>query len=797
MKFYKFKMVGEHWFVLFDKNGEKEFIYDDVDSLKEYVTENKDTIFVGGENYKFDNIMIDSIFKDNGLEDVSMPLSIDVTQEIVRTDDVKLDNCLLNMNGKVFNYNISDNLDDEDLGKIIGELRYKIDFIKELYSERKDYFDWRLRLVKEFDLPIECVTYSKAKLMEAILSFNGNKMEDVKIDSNLQKYIDNMPELQELVSKVLNSGINGQSVDFGNTKVNIKGFGLKASCDKVVDTTGDNNYLYIDFNSFGPSMIINNGWLNGIVDYPERYEQLRDRRIKLKAEHDNVQKYYKGMINSLIGQMSSLESVGYNPNVIKSQIINGVLVMYFLYKQIERFGVEVIEVNTDGMIIKSPKKFNEEISSIVKNLCTDLNMSCDVDPIRKIVHRNIQSYCVEFDDGTIKEIGVFNRTKKEMFQTSSKRYLAECLSKYYLENENDIKSIINELVSRNDPTIFQEIINKTTKTNPLYVIQDGELVELTSSSNRLIVVKDESRNPIFKLNADGNLVPYNSKVNFELVNDGLNDFDMNRLDLDYYFEQVKKNIEATSGRKVAMLDIDGTLVEDLNKEKILLETLKKMKIKVSDEDFSKLNKELDWAYLSFMSSCKKEKGFGTIEHFAFFCKERCSCILGENIDYDKFAETYFKVEESIAKRETKVFEGVEEGIRKLREQGFDIAIYTNGIPLVQKAKLKHVPLSGKIVHMGDLSNSYAKSSKKGFLDQLEQLKLDLSVDTVIMVGNGSSDLVPKTLNIPTYILLNGRDESELSKTIRIRAEKDENVNVVSDMREVPKMLLKKPIRKNI
>ena len=63
-----------------------------------------------------------------------------------------------------------------------------------------------------------------------------------------------------------------------------------------------------------------------------------------------------------------------------------------------------------------------------------------------------------------------------------------------------------------------------------------------------------------------------------------------------------------------------------------------------------------------------------------------------------------------------------------------------------------------------------------------------------MIGNGSSDVVPNTLNIPTFILLNGRSIEDLSKTIRNRNPKD-GVYVVEDIVEVAKTLSKGSIRK--
>ena len=107
----------------FEKNGEKEFIYNDREALINYFESNKDGIFISGDNYFDDNFMIASIIKNgNPTGDVDydeiqdlLPVSLDVTQEVVRSNPVKLDKCMLNLNRKAFNYEISNELNTESL----------------------------------------------------------------------------------------------------------------------------------------------------------------------------------------------------------------------------------------------------------------------------------------------------------------------------------------------------------------------------------------------------------------------------------------------------------------------------------------------------------------------------------------------------------------------------------------------------------------------------------------------------------------------------------------------------------
>lgn len=799
--YYKFKLIGDNWFILFENNGKKEFIYNDREALIKYFNSNKGCLFVSGDNYFGDNFMLASILKSgNPSDDIDydemvnlLPVSFDVTQEIVRSNPVKLDTCLLNLNRRIFNYKISDSLSSKELEKVYEELDYKTSFIKELYAYREDYFNWRLNLIKEFNLPIKFITHSKGRLMEDIVSFNGIKKNGIIIDENLYSIISENNEMMTLLNRLVNGKLEDKVLNFDDLLVNVGNQGLLGGRDNYVDTTGENNYLYIDFNSFGPSIIVNNKLLDGITEYPERYSMLMDRRIELKARKELSQKYYKRLINSFIDCFNIEESLGYNPDIYKSIVINGALVMFYLYKQIENLGIEVVEVNTDGMIIKCSDSVNEEIRNIVNNLCKKLNMSCDVDKITKIVHRNVQNYCVEFEDGSVKKIGYFGKMENETLQTNSKKYLSICLLNYYLNNDHNIMGKLREILSLNDLTNFQEVVQRASNSSPLFIFRDGEWVELKGNANKFVVVKDEARKPVFKKNSKGELVPYNTKFNFELIEDDFSNFDINRIDLDYYFKQVLSKVEATSGKKFAIFDIDGTLVEEQEEKVIIQEVLKRMKIKVEDIDFDRFVGKVHFDYLKFMSKCKSNKGYGSVENFAEFCKDDCLSVLGENFDYNLFSKLYFSVAEKMAKQEIKVYDGVEDGIKELRCQGYRMAIYTNGLLKVQKAKLQHVPMCGKIIHVGALDNSYAKATVKGVSDFVETIKADLEHDEIVMIGNGSSDIFPKSLNIPSYILLNGKDVECLAKSIKNRVAKDDGVIIVSDVRDVSKCLRKQPI----
>lgn len=557
--YFKFKNIKDHWFILFeDEEGKKVFIYDNISELETYFKNHQKYIFISGGNYYNDEMLITSLIKNRDLvsevtdEDVEklMPFSLDVTQEIVKSVNLNLDICAVNVGKKVFNYTISDQkLSHDDLNHVLEELTYKLLFIKELFVFRTDYFNWRLKLIEEYQLPLSCLRHPKGRLMTDIVNFKKDRQIEehgFMVDPHLEKYIASSPLISELYTKFLNqeqlSSKDTIEMSFGNCPVKFIGQGITGGLKHYIDCTGESNYLYIDFNSFGPSILINNHWLDEVSNHPLRYQQLRDRRIYLKENKDNTQEYYKRMINSFIDSFFNPDSDGYCPKIGKSISITGYLIMALVYEKLSNYKVEVIDANTDGLIVKCDEKFNEEIKLMIKELADEFHMSCDVDVVKKISHKNMSDYCMLFEDGSIKKIGIYGKKEDQMLQSNSLRVLSEALVNYYLFHQDGvIRTTIESYLQKRDITAFQKVMRKNKRSKILYTCQNGEYVELTSMANRLFVVRDTSQNPVY-VKKDNKFVLYNSKVNYEVVND-LSDFDMERLDIDYYQQSVEHQIE--------------------------------------------------------------------------------------------------------------------------------------------------------------------------------------------------------------------------------------------------------------
>lgn len=550
--YYKAKQVENSFFILFKSETEEVFINNDKEKVKEYLEEHKRDIFVGGANYTKDDFLLTSIIKNNNLDGeitdedfYLLPLTIDTTQGIVKGMSMKLDVVLANLGFQtmpVFIENPS-NITEEEIDNIHRELSYKVDFIKYLETQRIDYLDFRANLIDKYDLPKESFRDTASNLMSRIVGLQENKTEGFEVSKELSFLLD-----EEFYRELLNDfkEMDIPSREYNGTNISYVSQGIKGS--RISIDTNEGNYLYIDFNSFGPSILINNKYLEDCSTHPQRYEELRDLRIELKAQKNRTQVYYKTMLNSFIDNTFKASSNG--NNIGKSISITGAFIMTYLINILQRFNIEIIDANTDGIIIRCDKKYNDEIKEIVKQIEKRFNMSCDVDVITKLIHKDVQNYAALFETGKIKHIGVFGKAQDEMIQTNSLSCIDQALTNYFLFGIPPRETLENLLNNNNNLLAFQKVLRQGKKNTKKYIFENGVYKEVTADAIVLFAVTDIPRLTLYeekKLKGKSTIKAY-SKDNLEYV---LNpqEFDISRIDIDYYEKLVEEKIESITGER--------------------------------------------------------------------------------------------------------------------------------------------------------------------------------------------------------------------------------------------------------
>lgn len=798
--FYKFKKVDNNWFVIFqDERGNQKIIKNNRNMLIDYLDKNNECIFIGANNHKYDDIFITSIIKDNSLNapiddnDIVryLPRTLDITQGIVRNNLVDFNSIVCSVWGDRALINFYALNNDE----IEKELIYNVNIISSLYNveERKKFINWKINLIKNYNLSKESYFSSFGRIMENIL---GLKIEDSENDGYNKKFVLDSKLDMELKNKndtfintlliTLKEYYEGNNDNFpttllGKCLVKFNNQGIHGSIDKdIYDTSGNNTYLYIDFNSFGPSILINNGWLKDSAVNSERYKEIRDLRIALKSKKQLEQLFYKYILNAGLDDLSKVYTKD-GDNVGLSLTVSGIMTMMLLYRNLEKYNIDLIECNTDGLIVKCPKKDIENIRNEVKSLEEKLSLSCDVDVVNKIVHFDEKNYIMEFENGKTKHLGVFGLFQDNPLNDKGVFAIDEALRNYYFY-DIPVSETIRKLRDNNNLKAFQLIKRKKSNEKNKYLFIDGKYEMDTCPVNRLFAVsKDKIKNQFYVKRKNGNFGEYRVKRG-KSVKDGYFYFevsdralpDINDIDITYYINECYKviekhhkmaniNINLNRPTGFAFIDLDGTLIPDKTEElqnKIFMDAAEKLSVN-PDNEYNLFCKKNGNYIVQFLSECKKHKGYGTIDNFAMFLKEKGLFVSGSLNEYKEFVEKYLKLDMQNSS-EIGEYKDARLMLEKLKNEGYILYLYSNWFSKVQKAKLKVNNLDEYFNSLYTIDNFYAKSSVKGWEDVLKTSGVEKG-DLTIMIGNGSSDLVPKRFEIPSLII---NRKGSISKSVR-------------------------------
>lgn len=801
--FYKLRKYNDKWVIVFLDNNTNNYtiIKNDLKKLRAFINSHKESILVGANNYITDDKLLTSLIKNGNLddevtdEDITelLPITLDITQGIVRNSLIDFNNMICNLkdnDGNILNYDYALNYDDIEK-QLVGDIQI-IKSISEM-EDRKKFLEWKLNVIKEYNLSKDNYRNSYGNIMRSILGLeidpNKRGSRKISLDKNLERLLKekNDPFLNSLFDQLKKYYCSKNEnerlqINIDGCLVNFNEQGIKGSIEEnYVDTNGKNAYLYIDFNSFGPNILINNNWLDGVAKYPERYSEVKDLRIFLKSKKQAEQMYYKYLLNSGLDYLTKVNSKD-GKNVGLSLTLTGVMTMMLLYRNIKEYGIKLIECNTDGLIVKCPIDMIENVKAEVKNIEDKLSLSCDVDVINKIVHFDTMNYAMQFTDGKIKHLGVFGNFQEHPLYCSGIRANEMALREYYL-NGVPIGVTLRNLRDSGDLEAFQIVKKQKKNERDKYLKVDDDYILYDRTSSRLFAVREDLvNNPFYTKNTKGVFEEYKLKRT-KSVKDGFYHFEVsdnslpsvNDLDLSYYFDECYKVINSHPTHKISNIkievpkiniffDIDGTTVEDRDPIKSQMifclaidGLIKDNEVETAYELFSRQGGFL----VQFLSVCKKYKGYGTIDNFAKFLMSK-NFLPGRTLkDYKQFVTNYLKLDKESAK-ELKAIYGAKELLKYLKSENCNVNSWSNWFKIVQKVKLDSNELTQYVDNLFTIDEYYAKSSLKAWDDTLQSANIDRNGQTV-MIGNGSSDIAPKTLEIPSIII--NQNNRQLAKTV--------------------------------
>lgn len=516
MIFYDFEVFKYDWLVVF-KNPEtrtRDVIINDPERLRQFYEEHKNDIWVGYNSRSYDQFILKAIlcgFDPKKMNDWIIVKGKSGWQfsslmnkfPVLNYDVMTSMHSLKQLEGFMGNniketsvpFDIDRPLTEKEIAETVKYCESDVDNLIEVFIERIEEFNSAMDLIKTFNLPINCISKTKAQMSAIILGCEKQKRDDewdiAIVDTlRLSKYsyvkdwfLNNKGDY----SKSLETTVAGVPHLFGWG-------GLHGAKEKY---QGRGLILHVDVTSYYPSLMIRYGLLTRNCKEPQKFKQIYDKRVELKkAGKKKEQAPYKIVLNGTYGICKDKYSLAYDPRQANNVCINGQLLLLDLIEKLEAVnGFELIQSNTDGLIIKIPD--TDEAFNQTDDICHEweqrTGMGLSFDYIDRIMQKDVNNYIFVDTDGKIECKGAY---VKETSKLDNDMPILNMALVEYLVNNIPVEKTIGEC---NNLMMFQKIVKVSSKY--FAGVYNGQIQ--SDKCFRVFASKDENDGYIGKIKAVG------------------------------------------------------------------------------------------------------------------------------------------------------------------------------------------------------------------------------------------------------------------------------------------------------
>lgn len=207
------------------------------------------------------------------------------------------------------------------------------------------------------------------------------------------------------------SALEDHKVTIGDSVYRM-GIGGLHSSEKSVAHLADDEYLLVDrdVNSYYPSII------SVCQLFPRHFGSsflsvynafIRERLAAKHGGNKTVADTFKIFLNGSFGKLGSKYSCLYSPDLLIQVTLTGQLALLMLIEAIEKEGIHVVSANTDGIVIKCPRRRKVELDSIIAVWEFWTGFETEEAHYRALYSRDVNNYVAIKPDGSIKTKGIF------------------------------------------------------------------------------------------------------------------------------------------------------------------------------------------------------------------------------------------------------------------------------------------------------------------------------------------------------------------------------------------------------
>lgn len=581
--FYDFEVFMCDWLVVIITTQDEEIIiHNDPDLLKK--TMRNINCLIGFNNNNYDDLILAGIISRNMNPSEVYKLSqsiingentsfykkianqlptLDTKQEL--PPGVSLKEIESNMGMNIIETPVSFNLDrpltSDEFMEVIKYCRHDVETTKKVFEYRKDYFESKIDICKEFNLSKLDSKKTRANLAAKVLQCNKSKLPTqarlnkdrllFTITDKLRK--ENIPQpILDFYTDIQNrflAGENFKELEKESLVFNLCGVehtyafgGLHAARPNF---HYEGNMLMVDVGSYYPSMIINFNFMSRASEHPELYKKLYDTRMEYKRNKDPKQGIYKILLNGTFGALKSEFNDLYDPVQSNNICINGQLLLTDLIVSLKNY-TRVIQSNTDGILVAYEEDDLPKIIELCKEWEKNYGLTLDYDYAVKIAQRDVNNYIlkVKTKDGyKLKGKGIFQNHDGGNFEKNNLTIIDMALKAFYMDDISVDKFILS-LIKENNLMPFQQVAKMGGTFHHVETVVNGEAIEL-QKVNRIFATWKKEYGPIHKIKIEDGSKKYtkipNSADRVYIHNEEIEKLDKSILDLDYYRKLVEKN----------------------------------------------------------------------------------------------------------------------------------------------------------------------------------------------------------------------------------------------------------------
>lgn len=555
MIIFDFEVFEYDWLVVFYNmiTEQETIIINNRHELDKFINDNKNELFIGFNNSRYDNYILKGILLDLDpfhitriiIEDKNMnriykmtnwnlinlntyDVSFNVGFTSLKENEaylgISIDECPIN-------FKLGRPLTDKELELVIDYCKRDVNATTILFKQTVNTYETKLNIISTFDLDKSFINKSDQQIIANILGANRQGRYFDELDgfdfSQLNLKINKYQPIINHFKKQISEDYKSIAYEYPIAGIS-HAFGIGGIHGAVPQFEYVGEIWILDVQSYYPTMMIEYDWFaRSIPDEKKKlYSQMKADRVVLKKTNKKLSDAYKLVLNTTYGCYKFKWSELLDPRMANNICIGGQVMIVDLLEQIEPY-CKLIQSNTDGIIIIPYNK--EKIKEEVRDWEERTRMIIELEIGKKIFQKDVNNYVMEFEDGYIKAVGGYVR----QYNGGLRRTLS-IVDKALVEHLIHGKSI-EEYISSNDDPLDYQIISKVGNTyDRVFWSNDKKEIEL-HKVNRAFAGYDYGRLYKQKKNKNRELVASHPEKCF-IFNDDLLELDISKINKQWYVD---------------------------------------------------------------------------------------------------------------------------------------------------------------------------------------------------------------------------------------------------------------------